>query len=240
MFEPSKSSPVYNRSVKIFISHAERDRPYATALGKALKDAGESVWEPQGLQPGENWGLKSGEALAGADAIVVLLSPESVATEWVRKEIEFAITSPRLKGRLIPVLVRPARDIPWILRELPQWLEADDPTAAAKGIVSILGSGKTATEAKEKSRIITEMASKTGLSKKTVKDFMTSLTELAYRETRKGEFEFPGLGKLVKQKKKARMGRNPTTGEAIKIPAKTVLKFRISKSAKDALLSAKK
>ena len=51
---------------------------------------------------------------------------------------------------------------------------------------------------------------------------------------------FPGVGKLVKQKRKARIGRNPATGEAIKIPAKTVLKFRVAKAAKDAVLGAKK
>jgi DNA-binding protein HU-beta len=63
---------------------------------------------------------------------------------------------------------------------------------------------------------------------------------LAYREAKKGEFVVPGLGKLVKQKRKARMGRNPATGETIKIAAKTVLKFRIAKAAKDAVLGATK
>jgi DNA-binding protein HU-beta len=89
-------------------------------------------------------------------------------------------------------------------------------------------------------QIVTEMATKTGLSKKQVKDFMTSLVDLAYREAKKGEFALPGVGKLVKQKRKARLGRNPATGEEIKIPAKTVLKFRVAKAAKDAVLGAKK
>ena len=87
---------------------------------------------------------------------------------------------------------------------------------------------------------IAEMATRSGFSKKQVKDFMLSLTELAYREAKKGEFVIPGVGKLVKQKRKARMGRNPATGEEIKIPAKTVLKFRVSKAAKDAVLGAPK
>ena len=89
-------------------------------------------------------------------------------------------------------------------------------------------------------QIITEMATKTGLSKKQVKDFMLSLVDLVYREAKKGEFALPGVGKLVKQKRKARMGRNPATGQEIKIPAKTVLKFRVAKAAKDAVLGAKK
>ena len=89
-------------------------------------------------------------------------------------------------------------------------------------------------------QLINEMATKTGISKKQVKDFMTLFTDLAYREAKKGEFALPGLGKLVKQKRKARLGRNPATGEEIKIPAKTVLKFRVAKAAKDAVLGAAK
>ena len=130
--------------MNVFISHAEKDRPYATTLSRALVHAGLRVWEPNGVQPGDNWALKAGEALAEADAVVVLLSPDSVASEWVRREIEFAISSPRFKHRLIPVLVRPTRDVPWILQELPQWLEMDDPSGAAKRIVSLLREEKTA------------------------------------------------------------------------------------------------
>jgi len=90
-------------------------------------------------------------------------------------------------------------------------------------------------------QIFTELAAKNpGISKKQVKEFMASITDLAYREAKKGEFAFPGLGKLVKQKRKARIGRNPATGEEIKIPAKTVLKFRVAKAAKDAVLGAAK
>src|SRR6266581_8736295 len=89
-------------------------------------------------------------------------------------------------------------------------------------------------------QIIAEMATNSGFPKKQVKDFLTDFTDLAYREAKKGEFAIPGLGKLVKQKRKARLGRNPATGEEIKIPAKTVLKFRVAKAAKDAVLGAKK
>src|SRR5580704_1948836 len=89
-------------------------------------------------------------------------------------------------------------------------------------------------------QIFTELSAKTGVTKTQIKDFMTCITGLAYRETRKGEFAFPGLGKLVKQKRKARLGRNPATGAEIKIPAKTVLKFRVAKAAKDAILGAAK
>ena len=89
-------------------------------------------------------------------------------------------------------------------------------------------------------QLFAELSAKTGISKKQVKDFVASITDLAYREAKKGEFAFPGLGKLVKQKRKARLGRNPATGEEIKIPAKTVLKFRVAKAAKVAVLGAPK
>jgi DNA-binding protein HU-beta len=88
-------------------------------------------------------------------------------------------------------------------------------------------------------QMITALADKVNLPKKDTKEILATLADLAHKETKKnGEFILPGLGKLVKQRRKARTGRNPATGEAIKIPAKTVLKFRIAKAAKDAVLGA--
>jgi DNA-binding protein HU-beta len=88
-----------------------------------------------------------------------------------------------------------------------------------------------------KSQLVSEIADKLGMTKKDVGTFLDLLTEIAFKEAkRKGEFTLPGLGKLVKVARKARMGRNPATGETIKIPAKTVLKFRIAKACKDAVL----
>ena len=75
-------------------------------------------------------------------------------------------------------------------------------------------------------------------SKKEAAAFLQSLSDLAYKEAKVG-FTLPGLGKLVVQNRKARMGRNPATGAAIRIPAKKVLKFRIAKAAKDAITPAK-
>jgi DNA-binding protein HU-beta len=70
---------------------------------------------------------------------------------------------------------------------------------------------------------------------------LETLAALAVKETkRSGQFTIPGLGKLVKQQRKARVGRNPQTGAAIKIPAKTVVKFRVAKAAKDAIAPPKK
>lgn len=88
-----------------------------------------------------------------------------------------------------------------------------------------------------KSQLFNVLAEETGKSKKEVNEFMDKLTELAYNEVRNnGEFTIPGVGKLVKVDRQARMGRNPATGEQIQIPAKTVVKFRVAKAAKDAVL----
>ena len=85
-----------------------------------------------------------------------------------------------------------------------------------------------------KSQIIAALAEKSGLTKKQVVEVLGNLTELAYKEAKVG-FTIPGVGKLVVVNRKARKGRNPATGETIRIPAKKVLKFRIAKAAKDAL-----
>lgn len=88
-----------------------------------------------------------------------------------------------------------------------------------------------------KSQIVTALSEKTGMAKKEVNGFFEELTTLAYKEVKKsGEFVLPGFGKMVKAKRKARTGVNPATGEKIKIAAKTVVKFRLAKAAKDAVL----
>lgn len=86
-----------------------------------------------------------------------------------------------------------------------------------------------------KSKIIAGMAEAAGLTRKQAGCALEALVDMAYKGAKDG-FTIPGLGKLVKVKRKARIGRNPATGEAINIPAKTVLKFRIAKAAKDAVL----
>jgi DNA-binding protein HU-beta len=87
-----------------------------------------------------------------------------------------------------------------------------------------------------KSETLNRLSEKTGLAKKQVATVLDELASLAYKEARNG-FTFPGVGKLVVVDRKARMGRNPATGEAIAIPAKRVLKFRIAKQAKDSVLA---
>jgi DNA-binding protein HU-beta len=89
--------------------------------------------------------------------------------------------------------------------------------------------------------IVRELAEKTSLNNKVTKQFIDSLADLAVRETKKnGVFIVPGIGRLVRAERKARVGRNPATGEEIKIPAKKVVKFRVAKSVKDAIIPPKK
>ena len=86
-----------------------------------------------------------------------------------------------------------------------------------------------------KSATLSALAAKTGLAKKQVGLVLDELITLAYKEA-KNSFTIPGLGKLVLVNRKARIGRNPATGAQINIPAKRVVKFRIAKAAKDAIL----
>ena len=92
-----------------------------------------------------------------------------------------------------------------------------------------------------KTQLIRHMAEKLEITNKQAAAGLEVLADTAVKETKKsGEFTIPGIGKLVKAERKARMGRNPQTGEAIKIKAKTVVKFRVAKVAKDAIAPPKK
>jgi DNA-binding protein HU-beta len=86
-----------------------------------------------------------------------------------------------------------------------------------------------------KSEIISHLANKTKTTKKVAGQFLDEFVKLSYKEAKK-DFVIPGLGKLKVSQRNQRMGRNPATGETIMIPAKKVLKFRIAKAAKDAIL----
>ena len=92
-----------------------------------------------------------------------------------------------------------------------------------------------------KSQTVSHFAKKFEISKRMASGIIDEVAALAVSETKKtGSFTLPGIGKLVLVKRKARMGRNPATGEAIKIPAKTVVKMRVAKAAKEAIVPPKK
>ncbi len=86
-----------------------------------------------------------------------------------------------------------------------------------------------------KSQIVAGVAEAVGVTKKQATAAIEALVCLSYKNAKNG-FTVPGLGKLVLVNRKARMGRNPATGETIKIPAKRVVKFRVAKACKDAIL----
>ncbi|MCX6635270.1 MAG: HU family DNA-binding protein [Acidobacteria bacterium] len=90
-------------------------------------------------------------------------------------------------------------------------------------------------------QLVKEIAAGTGVANKVAKTFIETYAAVAVRETKKnGMFVMPGLGRLVRVERKARMGRNPATGEKIKIAAKKVVKFRVAKVVKDAVVPPKK
>ena len=104
--------------MNVFISHSHTDKKWADALRAGLTEAGFEVTVPgDDIEPGENLHLEIGKALDRANAMVVLLSPDSVASRDISAEIDYALMSPHFRDRLIPVLVKPTDDVPWILRK---------------------------------------------------------------------------------------------------------------------------
>ena len=94
-----------------------------------------------------------------------------------------------------------------------------------------------AKEIKTKAQIVAAVAEKAGITKKQASDALAAYVDIAYAGAKgKAGIMLPGLGKLILKQQAARMGRNPATGEAIKIKAKKVVKFRVAKAAKDAIL----
>jgi len=92
-----------------------------------------------------------------------------------------------------------------------------------------------------KSQLISLLAEKNAMTKAAAGMFLETISGIAVSETKKnGQFVLPGVGKTVKSHRKARAGRNPQTGASIKIPAKTVVKFRVAKAFKDAVIPPKK
>jgi DNA-binding protein HU-beta len=111
-------------------------------------------------------------------------------------------------------------------------------TTQSAGIFTLRGGFMAA--GMTKTQLVRHLAEKVGANNKTAAAFLENLADTAIKETKKsGVFVVPGLGRLVKAHRKARMGRNPQTGEPIQIKAKTVVKFRVAKAAKDAIAPKK-
>jgi DNA-binding protein HU-beta len=113
-------------------------------------------------------------------------------------------------------------------------------TPVAKKSTAVPAKKATAAKKMTKTELVRFVAEKLEWTSKQTAAIFDLLAETALRETRKnGEFTIPGLGKLVKAQRAARIGRNPQTGESLKIKAKTTVKFRVAKAAKDAIAPVK-
>ena len=125
--------------MKVFISYREADEKWVRLLRSRLQEEGFEVWNSASdIAPGDNWLLKSGRALQTADAMIVLLSPDSAKSDWVRSEIEYALSSPQFRGRVIPVLIKPTEDVPWILHKLHFVRATKDADETISRVVAIL------------------------------------------------------------------------------------------------------
>lgn len=101
----------------VFLSYSMRDSKWARELANVLKDEGLQVWSDEEISPGGNIWDETGQALSRANAMVVLISPDAVDSRYVQQEIDFALTQQRFKNRLIPLVLRPTKKIPWILQK---------------------------------------------------------------------------------------------------------------------------
>jgi hypothetical protein len=125
--------------MQVFLSYARSDEAFAKALSSQLTRRGLSVWSPdEEVLPGDNVWLRIGEALRKSKAMIVLVSPDSMRSENVRREIEYALGQPNYEGRLFPVQVRPTNDIPWVLRQFKTFDAKQSAAKVSESIVNAL------------------------------------------------------------------------------------------------------
>jgi hypothetical protein len=123
--------------MNVFISYTSEDSKWAEELVSNLERNGLDVWYASShLLPGDNWSLEVGKALERAKAMVILLSPAAAESENLRRELEYALTSEKFRNRLIPVIVKPTRKVPWILERLNP--EKGSPSEVSRRIVQRL------------------------------------------------------------------------------------------------------
>jgi len=138
----AKSAP--SKPLRVFLSYAEPDREMAVRFRSKLEGAGMDVWfDEADVVPGANWGDALSKALKTSDAMVTLISPASGRSPRVAREIEFAITQPRYQQRLIPVLLRPTKNYPWILERLNLIDATADLESAPQRVVQALKGTKS-------------------------------------------------------------------------------------------------
>lgn len=131
--------------MQVFISYSQQDEDWASKIRKVLKKEGLDVWDDREILPGDNWAAKVSEALQESEAMVVLLSHNSLSSNNVRREIEYALGEKQYKDRLIPVIVGERQNlteegVPWILRKkiisLPEHGEEESIKQIAHALMS--------------------------------------------------------------------------------------------------------
>jgi hypothetical protein len=125
--------------VQVFISYAQRDRQWAMQLSEQLGALGIRPWlDSAEVFPGENWASAVGSALESSDALLVLVSPASADSEFVRREVQYALGSERFENRVIPVILEPTDQMPWILGRFQS--VSGSPAVTARKVAEILSS----------------------------------------------------------------------------------------------------
>lgn len=135
--------------MQVYLSHTEIDQPLADEIRKALTDAGLEVWDAgRELLPGDNFAQKIADALKSSKAMVVLITPEAIASEWLKREVGYALGSPAYANRVFPVLARDpdnqlSEQMPWILRRFPttRLTAKDTPRKKIQQVVKALKQG---------------------------------------------------------------------------------------------------
>ena len=125
--------------MRVFLSYARADRVFASKLGRELGKAGHEIWTEREILPGDNWAKEIDSALRRADAIVAIVSPEALSSEFVSREWQFALGQEKFQNRLIPVVVKPTEDMPWIFDRL-QAVRTSSPQRAASELAERLRS----------------------------------------------------------------------------------------------------
>ncbi len=145
--------------LKVFLSYAKRDDKLAQALRAELEMGGFEVWDPAAkLSPGDNWGLELGKGLRDADGGLALAGRSCLRARY-KREIDYALGEPRFKGRVIPVVVRAVKELPWILETLHVLRIDADPDRGSRRVLEALKRIQTA--ASDRARIAKTTFSRT-------------------------------------------------------------------------------
>jgi hypothetical protein len=152
--------------MRVFISHSGSDQGFVDSLRAALIREGLSVWNPQELLPGDNWLLEAGRALERADAIVFVLSPDSVDSASSKREIQYVTAHAKFEHRVFPVRVgEHVEKVPWVLRDLVIDAPDADTEYAAREIAKRLKPAKPSFKPAALPRRAPKAASSSGASR---------------------------------------------------------------------------